>query len=59
MVIFLRLVLLFGLLLAGFFFVRYVWTGQVGYRAYGLLALKWTLGIALAFFGILAFEQLV
>jgi hypothetical protein len=53
-----RFALFFFLLTAGVLFALYVWTGKEHYRAYGLTVLKWTVGAALVFFGVLALEQL-
>lgn len=39
-------------------FALYIATGQVRYRRYGLLIVKWTLVAALGFFAVLFLERL-
>ncbi|MBX3610650.1 MAG: hypothetical protein KF871_12215 [Hydrogenophaga sp.] len=47
------------LLAAGVSFAFYVGTGQVRYRQWGLVILKWTILAALGFFGVLVLERLL
>lgn len=46
------------LLAAGVCFAFYAGTGQLRYRHWGLLTLKWTLIAAFGFFGVLVLERL-
>ncbi|HXE49172.1 MAG TPA: hypothetical protein VN663_12430 [Ramlibacter sp.] len=46
------------LLGAGVCFAFYAGTGQVRFKRYGLVTLKWTLIAAFAFFAVLILEQL-
>lgn len=46
------------LLAAGVSFALYVGTGQLRYRQFGLLVLKWTILAGLGFFGVLILERL-
>ena len=46
------------LIAAGVCFVLYIGTGQVRYRQFGLLVLKWTILAGLGFFGVLILERL-
>ena len=57
MVIARTLVLLLLLTSAGFF-AFYAWTGQVRYRRFGLVILKWTVIAALGFFAVLFITRL-
>jgi hypothetical protein len=51
---------LFALLLgAGVCFACYLGTGQVRYRQWGLVILKWTVLAALGFFAVLIIERLL
>ena len=47
------------LIAAGVCFAIYVGTGQVRYRQWGLVVLKWTVLAALGFFAVLALERLL
>lgn len=47
------------LLTSGVSFLFYVGTGQVRYRRFGLLVLKWTVIAALFFFAVLILERIV
>ena len=53
-----RWAILMFLLAAGVCFAFYAGTGQVRFRRYGLVTLKWTLIAALAFFAVLVAERL-
>jgi hypothetical protein len=46
------------LIAAGVSFAFYVGTGQVRFKRFGLLVLKWTILAALGFFGVLILERL-
>jgi hypothetical protein len=46
------------LIAAGVCFALYIGTGQVRYRQFGLLVLKWTILAGLGFFGVLILERL-
>ena len=52
-----RTIVLLLLLAAGFSFALYAFTGQLKYRRFGLVVLKWTLLAALAFFAILFIDR--
>lgn len=54
-----RFAIFFLLLAAGACFVFYIGTGQVRYRQWGLVILKWTVLAALGFFGVLVLERLL
>ena len=47
------------LLLAGASFVFYVGTGQIKYRRFGWIVLKWTLLAAFGFFAVLIAERVL
>ncbi|MBD3892660.1 hypothetical protein [Hydrogenophaga sp.] len=47
------------LLAAGLCFALYAGTGQLRFRQYGLLILKWTVLAALGFFGVLILDRLI
>ncbi|MDO9253422.1 MULTISPECIES: hypothetical protein [Comamonadaceae] len=47
------------LLAAGVSFAFYIGTGQVRFRQYGIVILKWTVIAALGFFGVLVLERLL
>lgn len=47
------------LLAAGVCFAFYIGTGQVRFRQYGIVILKWTVIAALGFFGVLVLERLL
>ena len=47
------------LLVAGVCFVFFIATGQMRYRRWGLVVLKWTLIAALGFFGVLILERVL
>ncbi|WP_311222032.1 MULTISPECIES: hypothetical protein [unclassified Acidovorax] len=47
------------LLTSGVSFLFYVGTGQLRYRRFGLLVLKWTVIAALFFFAVLILERIV
>lgn len=49
----------FFLLGSALCFVFYLGTGQVRYKRWGLLVLKWTVLAALAFFAVLIFSRIV
>lgn len=53
-----RWAILLLLLVAGVCFAFYAGTGQVRYRQWGLVVLKWTLLAAFGFFAVLIFERL-
>ena len=53
-----RSLVLLLLLTAGVFFVFYVATGQVRYRRFGLVILKWTVIAGLFFFAVLFIQRL-
>ena len=53
-----RLAVFVLLLAAGVCFAYYIGTGQVRYRQWGLVILKWTVLAALGFFAVLVFERL-
>jgi hypothetical protein len=53
-----RWAILLFLLGAGVCFAFYAGTGEVRFRRYGLITLKWTLIAALAFFAVLVAERL-
>lgn len=46
------------LLAAAVCFAFYIGTGQLRFRRWGLMTLKWTLVAALAFFGVLILERI-
>ena len=52
-----RTIVLVLLLVAGGSFALYAFTGQVKYRHFGLVVLKWTLLAALAFFAVLFIDR--
>ena len=52
-----RWAVLLLLLLSGASFVFYVGTGQVRYRRFGWIVLKWTLLAAFGFFAVLIAER--
>lgn len=54
-----RFAIFFLLLAAGVCFAFYAATGQVRYRQWGLVTLKWTILAALGFFGVLVLERLL
>jgi hypothetical protein len=54
-----RWAILLLLLVAAVFFVFFIATGQVRYRRWGLVVLKWTLIAALGFFGVLILERVL
>ncbi|HMN93488.1 MAG TPA: hypothetical protein PKC60_09670 [Hydrogenophaga sp.] len=54
-----RLAIFVLLLAAGVCFAYYIGTGQVRYRQWGLVILKWTVLAALGFFAVLVFERLL
>jgi hypothetical protein len=53
-----RWVMMLLLLAAGVCFAFYAGTGQMRYRRWGLLTLKWTLFAAFGFFAVLVLERL-
>lgn len=53
-----RWVMMLLLLAAGVCFAFYAGTGQMRYRGWGLLTLKWTLFAAFGFFAVLVLERL-
>jgi hypothetical protein len=53
-----RWAILLFLLAAAVCFAFYAGTGEVRFRRYGLITLKWTLIAALAFFAVLVAERL-
>jgi hypothetical protein len=55
--LFFRWAILLLLLAAGVCFALYAGTGQVRYRQWGLVVLKWTLLAAFGFFAVLIFER--
>jgi hypothetical protein len=52
-----RWVILLSLLVAGASFIFYVGTGQMKYRRFGWITLKWTLLAAFGFFAVLIAER--
>ncbi len=54
----LRWAVLLFLVSAGVCFAFYAGTGQVRFKRYGLVILKWTLIAAFAFFAVLILERL-
>jgi hypothetical protein len=52
-----RTLVLVLLLVAGGSFAFYAFTGQVKYRRFGLVVLKWTLLAALAFFAVMFIDR--
>jgi hypothetical protein len=52
-----RWAILLSLLVAGASFIFYVGTGQMKYRRFGWIVLKWTLLAALGFFAVLIAER--
>ena len=52
-----RTIVLLLLLAAGVSFALYAFTGQLKYRRFGLVVLKWTLLAALAFFAVLFIDR--
>jgi hypothetical protein len=52
-----RWAILFLLLVAGVSFAFYAGTGQLKYRRFGWIVLKWTLLAALGFFAVLIAER--
>jgi hypothetical protein len=52
-----RWAILFLLLVAGVSFAFYAGTGQVKYRRFGWIVMKWTLLAALGFFAVLIAER--
>jgi len=54
-----RLAIFALLLAAGVCFAYYIGTGQVRYRQWGLVILKWTVLAALGFFAVLVIERLI
>ena len=55
--VFVRFALLLLLVAAGISFAFYAGTGQVKYKRFGVLVLKWSLIAALGFFMVLFFER--
>ena len=53
-----RAVVLLLLVAAGISFALFAFTGQAKYKRFGLALLKWTLGAALLFFGVLFVQRL-
>jgi hypothetical protein len=53
-----RWAILLLLLAAGVSFAFYAGTGQVRFKRFGLVVLKWTLLAAFGFFGVLILERL-
>ncbi len=49
----------FLLLLAGLCFALYATTGDIRYKRWGLVILKWTVLAGLGFFGVLIFERMI
>jgi hypothetical protein len=54
----LRWAILLLLLAAGVSFALYAGTGQLRFRHFGLVVLKWTLIAAFGFFGVLILERI-
>jgi len=54
-----RLTIFMLLLAAGVSFAFYIGTGQLRFRQYGVVILKWTVIAALGFFGVLVLERLL
>jgi hypothetical protein len=54
-----RAIMIFLLLVVVVSFMFYVTTGQVKYRAFGLLVVKWAVLAAFGFFGVLLLERIV
>ena len=57
--LFVRWVVLLMLVAAGISFALYAATGQVRFRHFGLVVLKWTIAAGLVFFGVLILERIV
>ena len=55
--VFVRFALLLLLVAAGISFAFYAGTGQVKYKRFGVIVLKWSLIAALGFFMVLFFER--
>jgi len=55
--LFFRWAILFLLFMAGVSFAFYAGTGQIKYRRFGWIVLKWTLLAALGFFAVLIAER--
>lgn len=54
-----RILMLLALLGCVVCFVMYAFTGQPRYKLWGLRALKWTVWVGLAFFGIVILERFI
>ncbi|MEZ5645809.1 MAG: hypothetical protein R3E94_09480 [Burkholderiaceae bacterium] len=54
-----RLSIFVLLLVAGVCFAYYIGPGQVRYRRWGLIVLKWTVLAALGFFAVLVAERIL
>ena len=54
-----RSLIYFLLLTAGVCFALYAITGDLRYKRWGLVTLKWTVLAGLGFFGVLIFERLL
>jgi hypothetical protein len=54
-----RSLIYFLLLTAGVCFALYATTGDLRYKRWGLVTLKWTVLAGLGFFGVLIFERLL
>ena len=53
-----RWIFFFLLLAAAVCFAFYIGTGQLRFRRWGLVTLKWTVVAALGFFGVLVLERI-
>lgn len=54
-----RLTVLLLLIAAGVCFAFYIGTGQIRFRNWGVVILKWTVLAALGFFAVLILERLI
>lgn len=54
-----RFAVFFLLIAAGVCFAFYIGTGQLRFRQWGLVILKWTVIAALGFFGVLILERIL
>ena len=54
-----RSLIYFLLLTAGVCFALYATTGDLRYKRWGLVTLKWTVLAGLGFFGVLIFERIL
>lgn len=55
---FVRALVLFLLVASAVLFLLYAATGQVRYKSWGLVVLKWTLLVGFGFFAVLIYQRL-